>query len=64
MKILICIAVIAGLELYFGINETGGKIALMVVIWAAMAAPVSLAFGEFCRRGPAYDGDGPWMGFD
>ncbi len=47
MKTIITLAVVIGifaaLELYFGIDDTGGKIALVMLVWSCISIPVTLS---------------------
>lgn len=51
MKTIITLAVVIGifatLELAFGINETGAKVALILLVWCCASILVSLVVGRF-----------------
>jgi Na+/H+-dicarboxylate symporter len=59
-KWAIIIAVIAGLELAFGINDTGGKVALALLVWSCLSIPIGLAIGALCRFGEYGYDDEPY----
>jgi hypothetical protein len=40
------IGAMAALELAFGIDATGGKVALVALVWCCLAVPLSLAAGQ------------------
>ncbi len=53
----VIVAAIAAAELYFGVDDTGARVALVLLIWAALSIPFGLALGAFIDRVAAEYGD-------
>ena len=51
MKTIIILAIVIGifsaLELAFGINDTGGKVALIILVWCCASIPVGMVVTRF-----------------
>ena len=47
ITLAVVIGILAALELAFGINDTGAKVALILLVWCCASIPLSLVIGRF-----------------